>query len=270
MFGAGSTVFAVWGYVIANTVDARVELNPQLLAAVLGDTPENITAAIDSLCQPDPASRNPAVEGRRLTREGQYQYRVTSHEIYRALKNEEDRRAYNREKQRQSRARRRQGVKRNRQSMSALSAHTEAEAEAEATRSGLLIDPDHSLQQGNQQQGESKTIPPPTTPDGNSNGQKRKPRISGRALTVHDWMHDECAKTLGAYAEDFGLDDWFWKLDELAWREGLVIPKRDGGAWLQAELVAEAQRRGLPLRFATVPKESAWESEVRKRRRAGL
>ena len=39
MFGAGSDVFAVWGYVIANAQDSRIELNPRMLASTLGSTP---------------------------------------------------------------------------------------------------------------------------------------------------------------------------------------------------------------------------------------
>ncbi len=133
MYGAGVDVFAVWGYVIANTVNSRVELNPMLLASVLGSTPDKVEAAIAKLCGPDEKSRSTAHDGRRLVREGQFQYFVVNHETYRAIRNEEDRRAYNREKQRESRARRRlvnQDVI-DSQSLSALSAHTEAEADTE-------------------------------------------------------------------------------------------------------------------------------------------
>lgn len=114
MFGAGSDVFAVWGYVIANTFDSTVELNPIMVAAILGTTPAKVTEAIEFLCRPDPASRNKDQDGRRLIHENAFQYHVVSHELYRAIRNEEDRRAYNREKQRESRARRKSkdGVKR--------------------------------------------------------------------------------------------------------------------------------------------------------------
>ncbi len=139
MFGAGSDVFAVWGYVIANAgIDGRLELNPKMLASVLGASVDAVERAIVSLCEPDPHSRNPQADGRRLQREGQYQYRVTSHEIYRAIRNEEERRAYNREKQRESRARR-IAVKRNVNDKSNCvppSAHTEVEAEVEVDRTG--------------------------------------------------------------------------------------------------------------------------------------
>lgn len=109
MFGSGPEVFAVWGYVIANAYESRVELNPRMLAAVIGTTPEKIESAIEFLCQPDPNSRNPEHDGRRLVREGQYQYLVVSHQIYRGMKDEQERRAYNAQRQRVSRAKRRGG-----------------------------------------------------------------------------------------------------------------------------------------------------------------
>ena len=104
--GSGPTVFAVWAYVIAHAVDSSVELNPKLLCGILGTDAESVAAAIELLGRPDPDSRNTDHDGRRLIRDGQYQYRVVSHAIYRAMKSDDDRRAYNREKQRESRERR--------------------------------------------------------------------------------------------------------------------------------------------------------------------
>lgn len=106
MLGAGAEVFAVWAYVIANTVNAAIELNPTLLAAVLGMKPEAVADAISYLCAPDPMSRNPAEDGRRLVKDGMYQYRVVSHDIYRAVRDEDARREYNRKKMREFRAKR--------------------------------------------------------------------------------------------------------------------------------------------------------------------
>jgi ABC-type amino acid transport substrate-binding protein len=106
MFGVGTDIFALWGYVIANTVNSTVELNPQLLAVVLGSTPEKIEAAIQYLCQPDPRSRNSDQDGKRLIKQGQFQYYVVSHQQYREMRNEDERREYNRVKMQESRARR--------------------------------------------------------------------------------------------------------------------------------------------------------------------
>lgn len=129
MFGAGPTVFAVWGYVIAHAVESTVELNPSLIAATLGADPTDVGAAIDVLCSEDPRSRTKTEGGRRLIHESGFQYRVVNHAAYRSLRNEDDRRAYNREAQRKHR--KLNSVKRRVNDMSALSAHTEAEAEAD-------------------------------------------------------------------------------------------------------------------------------------------
>ncbi|WP_316411307.1 hypothetical protein [Mesoterricola sediminis] len=88
---------------IANTVDSRVELNPRPLAGIIGTTPEEIEKAIEFLCRPDPESRNTEREGRRLVQEGRFQYFVVSHAIYRSMRDEEERRAYNARKQREHR-----------------------------------------------------------------------------------------------------------------------------------------------------------------------
>ena len=99
MYGAGADVFAVWGYVIAHTVKSAVELNTRKLASSIGMPPERVQVAIDYLCQPDPHSRNTEHEGRRLVKEGAFQYRVPSHDLYNGIRNEEERREYNRLKQ---------------------------------------------------------------------------------------------------------------------------------------------------------------------------
>ena len=104
MFGAGPSVFAVWGYVVAHVQFETVEINPDLLAAVLGDSLENIEKALQFLCAPDPESRTQIEQGRRLVREGQYLYRVPTARLYRSMRDEHDRRAYNRKKMAESRA----------------------------------------------------------------------------------------------------------------------------------------------------------------------
>ena len=151
MYGSGPDVFAVWGYVIANAVDSQVELNPRLLAGVIGTSPERIQAAIAILSSPDPNSRTKDHEGRRLIREGEFAYHVPNFLTYRSIRNEEDRRAYNREKQREHRQRVKASVN-DSQSLSTLSAQaeTEAEAKAEITSSSrgdllevFLPHPDH-------------------------------------------------------------------------------------------------------------------------------
>lgn len=105
MVGAGINVFAVWNYVIAKTRKGVVELNPKLLAAILGGTEEEIQSAMDFLQKEDLNSRSKAEDGRRLIREGQFQYRVVNWQAYAEIRREEDRREYNRLKQIEYRAR---------------------------------------------------------------------------------------------------------------------------------------------------------------------
>ena len=97
MMAAGENVFSVWGYVVANA-DAKgyVELNPRHLASLIGSTPERMQAAIEKLCQPDPDSRSPENEGKRLTRDGQFLYHITNYAKYRAIFNAEERKAKDR------------------------------------------------------------------------------------------------------------------------------------------------------------------------------
>lgn len=134
MMAAGPDVFAVWGYVIAHAVDSRVELNPRLLAAVIGAPLEAIKRSIAFLCAPDEGSRSKDAEGCRLVKEGEFQYFIPTHAKYREITNEAERREYNRIKKQEERARK-SDVKPNvidSQELSAMSAHTEADTKAEA------------------------------------------------------------------------------------------------------------------------------------------
>ena len=110
MIGAGAVVFAVMGYVIANgmpdrKVGMQVELNPKLLAFILGETEGDVEKAINYLCRPDKNSRTDGNEGRRLIRLGQFAYQVVNGAKYRAIRDEERRRETDRESKRRQRAR---------------------------------------------------------------------------------------------------------------------------------------------------------------------
>ena len=105
MVGAGLNVFAVWNYIVTNTHFGVIGLNPKLLKAILGGTVEEIQAALDFLGSPDPESRSKLEDGRRIVREGQFQYRVVNWEEYQTMKNADDLREYNRIKQAEYRAR---------------------------------------------------------------------------------------------------------------------------------------------------------------------
>lgn len=95
MVGAGLGVFAVWGYVIANTqTDSHVELNPTLLATIFGCSTAEVNAAIECLSAPDPNSRNQEEEGRRLVKKAPFIYFVVTWEEYHKIRDEEQRREY--------------------------------------------------------------------------------------------------------------------------------------------------------------------------------
>lgn len=111
MVGAGALTFAVMGYVIANMkpdndVGAQVELNPRLMAAIFGESEEDIRATIERLCAPDAESRSKDEAGRRLVKVGQFDYRVVNGAKYTAIRDEQARREYNRKKKREERAKR--------------------------------------------------------------------------------------------------------------------------------------------------------------------
>lgn len=105
MVGAGPLTFAVWGYVIAYTrPPGVVELNPRLLATILGCPREDIAKAIEGLCSPDPESRSQEHEGRRLIKIGSFAYEVPTWRKYREMRNTEARKAQNAEAQARYRA----------------------------------------------------------------------------------------------------------------------------------------------------------------------
>lgn len=97
MVGAGPCVFAVWAFTISKTFDSLVEINPRLLAAVIGAPVEEIEKAISYLSSPDPESRNKEHEGRRLIHQHAFTYFVPSWEKYDAIRNQEERRVYMRQ-----------------------------------------------------------------------------------------------------------------------------------------------------------------------------
>lgn len=105
MVGAGPCTFAVWGYVIANCKNGTVEINPTILAAILGATKEDVEKAIEYLSAPDPESRSKVLDGRRIVKVGAFFYEVPNHATYRGIINDEERREYFRDKKREQRER---------------------------------------------------------------------------------------------------------------------------------------------------------------------
>lgn len=105
MYGSGPVVFALWGYMIANSDgDGHVELNTKRVADTIGTTVEEIENALKFLASPDEKSRNPEEEGRRIVAIGPFHWRLVSFRKYRDLKNQEQKRDYMRGYMRERRA----------------------------------------------------------------------------------------------------------------------------------------------------------------------
>ena len=108
MYGAGPQRFVVWVYaVVKMSHNYTVELNPAILAHTIGMTFEEAEVAIEWLCSPDPKSRTPDYEGRRLIHDGGFMYSVVNGPKYKAIRSEDDRREYFRMKKREERERKR-------------------------------------------------------------------------------------------------------------------------------------------------------------------
>lgn len=76
-----------------------VDMHPKAIAEETGLTVDEVRAAIGELESPDPESRSPEEEGRRIMRIDDHRawgWRVVNHGKYRAIRNEEDRREQNR------------------------------------------------------------------------------------------------------------------------------------------------------------------------------
>lgn len=112
MRGAGSAFFAVWGYVISHALPnptfhyaSTVELNPEIVAFLIGEETGVVLDQIKKMLAPDPKSRTKDEEGRKLIKVGEYTYRVVNGDMYRKIRNEQERREYQRIKQAEYRAR---------------------------------------------------------------------------------------------------------------------------------------------------------------------
>ena len=116
----------------------EVDASPARIAGSLGCELDFVLRGIKSLEAPDPHSRTPDQDGRRIVRltnedgkERPFGWLIVNYAKYRAIRNEEERRAYKREWDRQHRSRNPTnptGPDRKR-------THTEAEGEAEALKS---------------------------------------------------------------------------------------------------------------------------------------
>jgi len=176
MVGIGPTVFAVWTYCISTSKPPGiVELNSRILATILGCSAEEVDAAIEVLCSPDPDSRSPEHEGRRLIKEGNFLYSMPTWQKYVAIRREEDRRQQNRKAQAEWR----------RKQASASSKHGVSEREQDKpTEMEMEMNTEH----------------PPQPPKG---GERKPALVIERPESVpeqvwKDWLSVRKAKKFGA------------------------------------------------------------------------
>lgn len=116
-----------------------VDIHPKAIAEETGLTLEQVQAAISELESPDPDSRSPEQDGKRIVRMDEHRswgWIVVNHGKYRAIRSDEDRREQNRLAQqrfREARNKSKPSVSNSKQS-SAQSAQAEAEADTEAKK----------------------------------------------------------------------------------------------------------------------------------------
>lgn len=85
---------------------------------------------------------------------------------------------------------------------------------------------------------------PPAAPTARS----KRPMFTGTRFVMFEWQLDDLRRLLGDQAlEAFALDEFLHDLNAKAEASGQIVPQRDGGAWLQAQVLAEARRRGLTV-----------------------
>lgn len=104
MMGSGSNVFAIWAYIISNAKEGQIELNPKHLAVLIGMSVKEVEDVINFLCEPDPYSRSKKEDGRRLIKNGQFQYEVVNFKEYHNIRKAEERREYFKNKKREYRS----------------------------------------------------------------------------------------------------------------------------------------------------------------------
>lgn len=100
---------------------------------------------------------------------------------------------------------------------------------------------------------ETLTLTQTLTANANPDARSKRPVYTSDRFAVFEWQFDELSKMLGPHFEGFGLDAFFDDLTQQSRASGLVIPKANCWEWLQAQVLAEAQRRKLPMASAAPP-----------------
>lgn len=118
------------------------DIHPRAIAEEVGLTVEQVRTAIDELEAPDPESRSPEEDGRRLIRTDEHRawgWLVVNYAKYRAIRNEDDRREQNREAQARWRNKHSKPASAKVSRDQPLSAQAEGEAEGEGRESATAL-----------------------------------------------------------------------------------------------------------------------------------
>ena len=220
---------------------------------------EDAQKAVQALEGPDAESSDPDHEGRRIERvPGGWM--VLNADKYRKLVTKVVIQEQTRERVRRHRAKKSGVTVGNGQVLNVTPSEAEAEVvvDAEAlARSDLSV--------------EAVVVIPATKKSASSarkpeksNGRSKHPIFQGQRFVVFDWMLEDIGRILGKHYEGFRLDEWFYALDASAVAQGAIRAKEAWWPWIQAELVLEAQRRGLTAtpEQDRKAKEAAQDAEV--------
>lgn len=88
--------------------DGEVDMTPEAIARVTSVPLERVLSVLERLSSPDPKSRNPNEDGRRIIAidEGrEWGWRIVNYHHYRGIRDQRERREYHREYRRKERAR---------------------------------------------------------------------------------------------------------------------------------------------------------------------
>lgn len=103
----------------------------------------------------------------------------------------------------------------------------------------------------------NRTTNTATTTGGESTARSKRPIYQSDRFVVFEWQFDDLGRLLGSHLDAFDLHAFFDALSKQSRDAGLIIPQRDSGAWLQHQVLTEAQRRGLPIAVVTAPSKQA-------------
>ena len=207
MRGSGPVVFAVWAYVVSNTNQHSViEINPDVVAFLLGCTPAEVEHAIETLCAPDPKSRCKDNDGRRLLKEGEFQYFVPTHKHYREMKTTEEKREYNRVKKQEERQRK-SNVKRDVKNVNDVNT-SEAEAEALSDSYPESESKAEAISKNNNDDGKKVSFSMPSLEEFTAYYGKAMEDVDlGEHLMLSDWLLEQHSYCSDKWAEQ-PVNNW--------------------------------------------------------------